>query len=192
MSFVQIPVRCAKCEWTGLTAFGMSGSTQFAAPIQDCPKCKQPVEYPKTQAQPLLAGMPPPTASESLEKILNEYPWTFNLVWGEDKAKQRVERLKEQLMGWFTTHTTTLRQELAKPCPDCRHWGVLQEAEQEITTLTTQVRRLTEALRKYGQHLPDCHRQKCASIGYHPAHNPGKHECTCALDTAALTEGTDG
>lgn len=40
---------------------------------------------------------------------------------------------------------------------------------------------LRDAVERYGQHFSGCHSQKCASIGYHPAHNPGKHECTCGL-----------
>ena len=63
--------------------------------------------------------------------------------------------------------------------------GKLRTAEGSIEALTTQVRRLTEALRKYGKHLDDCALMSCQDMDPEPCF----HNCTCGRD-AALTEGT--
>lgn len=76
-----------------------------------------------------------------------------------------------------------------KKCKSGLHGMICHSCyEGAIATLRQQVVRLREALKKYRQHLDDCHSRKCSSIGYHPAHNPGRHECTCGLD-ATLREG---
>lgn len=100
-----------------------------------------------------------------------------HLTPAEEALGQRIKALEAQLAQVQATI-----EKAEKDCSDL--------CSAVRTALTTQLRRLTEALRKYGQHFPRCLAPYCADL-FHPNSCTCKPcgRCTCGLD-AALTGGT--